>query len=224
MALTEDYIYITIPTRYIETYNRIAILLADYGEQMLKDCNVRCKDKTHDIIDCYNMFNAAIAANELGNTKLADTIIHYVNANLTQLYKRYKDTGDAPEPEPTPVETKYWYVGQITRTRPQFEELSAEQLVNSAKAYSVLQTTASFTINNSCWYCMIPEGEDIKSAKYTVNGITSTFTEQEIKNGFVTDVMHDDIEIDDITYKIYVNRNTALVASNAVASFTLKAR
>lgn len=117
-----------------------------------------------------------------------------------------------------------WYVGQISRTKIQFSELTVEQLVSNAQPINTDQKTATFTINESCWFCMIPEGEDIQSAQYTVSGITSTFTEQEIKNGFVTDVTHDDIEIDGITYKIYVNRNTALVDSNAAASFTLKTR
>jgi hypothetical protein len=69
---------------------------------------------------------------------------------------------------------------------------------------------------------MIPETEDISSAQYTASGITSNFTEQEIKDGFVSDVTHSDIQINNFTYKIYVNRNTALVDSNAAGSFTLK--
>lgn len=89
-----EYIYVTIPAEYICVYHRILAMLADYGEEMLKDCKATCKDKNSGVIECFNMFNAAVAARTLakGNDnsrykKLADTLIKFIKAKINQIYK-----------------------------------------------------------------------------------------------------------------------------------------
>ena len=61
-----EYIYITIPAEYICVYHRILALLADYGEEMLKDCKANCTKRNSSVIECFNMFNSAVAARKLG--------------------------------------------------------------------------------------------------------------------------------------------------------------
>lgn len=82
-----EYVYVTIPADYICVYHRILSLLADYGAEMLRDCKANCTDKNSGVIECFNMFNSAVAARKLGDEKLASTIIKYVKAKLNQLYK-----------------------------------------------------------------------------------------------------------------------------------------
>lgn len=82
-----EYIYITIPAEYICVYHRILAMLADYGEEMLQDCKAACKDRNSGVIECYNMFNAAVAARKLGKDKLAETLIKYIKAKINQIYK-----------------------------------------------------------------------------------------------------------------------------------------
>lgn len=82
-----EYIYITIPAEYICVYHRILAMLADYGEQMLLDCKASCTDRNSGVIECFNMFNAAVAARKLGKTKLAETLIKYIKAKINQIYK-----------------------------------------------------------------------------------------------------------------------------------------
>lgn len=82
-----EYIYVTIPAEYICVYHRILAMLADYGEDMLKDCKASCTDKNSGVIECFNMFNSAVAARKLGNQKLADIIIKYIKAKINQIYK-----------------------------------------------------------------------------------------------------------------------------------------
>lgn len=89
-----EYIYVTIPADYICVYHRITELLADYGEDMLKDCKASCTDRNSNVIDCFNMFNAAIAARQLGKTKLAETLIKYVKAKINQIYKSNVDNSE----------------------------------------------------------------------------------------------------------------------------------
>lgn len=81
-----EYIYVTIPAEYICVYHRILAMMADYGEEMLKDCKANCTDKNSGVIECFNMFNSAVAARKLGKDKLAETIIKYIKAKINQIY------------------------------------------------------------------------------------------------------------------------------------------
>ena len=82
-----EYIYLTIPAEYVCVYHRIMAMLADYGEEMLKDCKAVCTDRNSGVIECYNMFNAACAARLIGQDKKAQLIINYIKAKINQIYK-----------------------------------------------------------------------------------------------------------------------------------------
>lgn len=85
--VTPEYIYLTIPAKYVCVYHRIMAMLADYGEEMLKDCKASCTDKNNGVIECFNMFNAACSARLLGQDKKAQLIINYIKAKINQIYK-----------------------------------------------------------------------------------------------------------------------------------------
>ena len=82
-----EYIYLTVPAEYVCVYHRIMAMLADYGEEMLKDCKATCTDRNSGVIECFNMFNAACAARLLGQEKKAQLIINYIKAKINQIYK-----------------------------------------------------------------------------------------------------------------------------------------
>lgn len=87
-----EYVYVTIPAEYVCVYNRILIMMADYGEEMLNDCKANCKDRNTGVIECFNMFNSAVAAKKLGKDSLANTIIKYIKAKINQIYKDIDDS------------------------------------------------------------------------------------------------------------------------------------
>lgn len=87
-----EYVYVTIPAEYVCVYHKILAMLADFGEEMLKDCKASCTEKNSGVIECYNMFNAAVAARTLGQVKKATLIINYIKAKINQIYKK-----DSPE-------------------------------------------------------------------------------------------------------------------------------
>ena len=87
IQIEPEYVYVTIPAEYICVYHRILVMLADYGEDMLKDCKASCTDRNSNVIDCFNMFNAAVAARKLGKDKLAETLIKYIKAKINQMYR-----------------------------------------------------------------------------------------------------------------------------------------
>lgn len=81
-SIPSEFIYATVPTSWLYTYHRLLELLSEYGEEMLLECKARCNDKNIKLIDCYNMFNAAVAAYQIDKKKLAETILKYVSAML----------------------------------------------------------------------------------------------------------------------------------------------
>lgn len=83
--VTLEYIYVTIPADYVCVYHDIMQLLADYGIDMLKDCKASCTSRNSNVIECFNLFNAAVAARKLGNVKLADLLINYIKAKICHL-------------------------------------------------------------------------------------------------------------------------------------------
>lgn len=87
IPIEPEYVYVTIPAEYICVYHRILAMMADYGEEMLKDCKASCTDKNSGVIECFNMFNSAVAARKLKKDKLAETIIKYVKTKINQIYK-----------------------------------------------------------------------------------------------------------------------------------------
>lgn len=87
IEIEPEYIYVTIPAEYICVYHRILAMMADYGEDMLKDCKAICTDRNSGVIECFNMFNSAVAARKLGKDKLANTIMVYLKAKINQIYQ-----------------------------------------------------------------------------------------------------------------------------------------
>ena len=82
---SSDYIYETIPEAYVCVYHDLLELLADYGEEMLKDCKASCKDRNSNIIDCKNMFDAAVAAYKLDKQTLANILIEFVKYKINYI-------------------------------------------------------------------------------------------------------------------------------------------
>ena len=87
VEIQPEYVYVTVPAEYICVYHRILAMLADYGEDMLKDCKASCTDRNSGVIECFNMFNAAVAARKLNKLKLAETLIKYIKEKINMIYK-----------------------------------------------------------------------------------------------------------------------------------------
>lgn len=81
------YVYVAIPKEYVCVYHRILIMLADFGVDMLEDCKASCTSKSTSIIECFNTFNAAVAAYKLNQLSLANTLINYVKTKINQIYR-----------------------------------------------------------------------------------------------------------------------------------------
>lgn len=86
-ANNPDYVYMIIPADYACVYARLLVMLSDLGYEMLQDCAAGCKGSNKNIISCWNMFQTACAAHSLNKTKEADTLIKYIKAQISNIYK-----------------------------------------------------------------------------------------------------------------------------------------
>ena len=77
-----NYIQHIIPGDYLPTYKKLLYALSKIGKQIMDDCAYSCKQGGHNIFVCWQLFQSAIAAYNIGETKKADLFIKYINSQL----------------------------------------------------------------------------------------------------------------------------------------------
>lgn len=87
VEIQPEYLYLTIPADYICTYHKLLVYLADFGKNLLNDCSAACKGNNKIVIDCWNLFQSALACRTIGQDKQASLFIDYINKQLEQIYK-----------------------------------------------------------------------------------------------------------------------------------------
>lgn len=87
IEIQPEFLYLTIPADYICTYHKLLVYLADFGKKLLDDCSAVCKGNNKTVIDCWNLFQSALACKSLGQDKQASLFIDYINKQLEQVYK-----------------------------------------------------------------------------------------------------------------------------------------
>lgn len=80
-------LYLIIPYEYKNIYYRLLYLLAIEGKTIIDDCNYFCNNKGNNIFTCWNLFQSALAANSLGDTKKAELFFNYIDKQLSYYAK-----------------------------------------------------------------------------------------------------------------------------------------
>ena len=88
-------IYLTIPIEYIPLYKKLLICLSEIGEDILKTCDSTCKcSKAKVVMECWIMFQSALASRVLGEVKKEKVFIKYIEARLASVCDCVKDDTD----------------------------------------------------------------------------------------------------------------------------------
>lgn len=82
-----QFVYMMIPSEYVCVYHRLLVYLSDFGKELLSDCSAACRGTNKTVVDCWNVFQSAVACYNLGKLKEAETYIKYINAQLELIYK-----------------------------------------------------------------------------------------------------------------------------------------
>lgn len=76
-------IYLIIPIEYIPLYKKILTCFSELGENIIKNCDFTCNcSKGKIIMECWIMFQSALAARNLGEVKKEKLFIKYIEARL----------------------------------------------------------------------------------------------------------------------------------------------
>lgn len=81
-VINANLLYLCIPKTWNNTYYKLLYLLAEEGKDIIDDCNYICSNKGNNVFTCWNLFQSAIAANEIGETKKANLFINYIDKQL----------------------------------------------------------------------------------------------------------------------------------------------
>lgn len=84
-----DLIYLKVPYKWKETYINLLYLLDAIGKDLIITCTCDCSDKCNEAFKCWNIFQSALAAEELDDDKKGTLLIEYINGQLDILYKNY---------------------------------------------------------------------------------------------------------------------------------------
>lgn len=87
VEITPEFLYLTIPADYVCTYHKLLVYLADFGKKLLDDCSATCKGNNKTVIDCWNLFQSALACRTIGQDKQASLFIDYINKQLDNIYR-----------------------------------------------------------------------------------------------------------------------------------------
>lgn len=85
------FIFLKVPVKWTEIYNKLLILMSNRGIDMIKDCNASCDGETKKLIECWNQFNAACAAYAIGQETEAKILIRILIDCMNKKYKTNYD-------------------------------------------------------------------------------------------------------------------------------------
>lgn len=81
-----EYVYLTIPSNYVCIYHKLVMMMSELGKDIIDDCTYTCKNKGKNIVNCWNLFQSAVAAYNIGKIKEADFYIKYIDQQLELIY------------------------------------------------------------------------------------------------------------------------------------------
>lgn len=87
IEINPQVVYMTIPAKYACTYHKLLVMMSQFGLDMLNDCSATCKGNNKNIVTCWNMFQSAMAAYQLGQDKLAETLLKYIQGQINIIYQ-----------------------------------------------------------------------------------------------------------------------------------------
>lgn len=87
LEIDPKYAYMMIPAKYVCVYHKLLVYLTDFGQSLVNDCSAACKPPNKTVVDCWNMFQSALACYNLGRIKEADFYIEYINKQLELIYR-----------------------------------------------------------------------------------------------------------------------------------------
>lgn len=96
----KDFYILKVPIKWNDIYQKMLELMANFGIDIIKECNAVCSDRGKSLIQCWMTFSVACSAFELNNLKEAKILIIILIDCLNKKYgtnfdsDKYSDFSD----------------------------------------------------------------------------------------------------------------------------------
>lgn len=81
-SLSDEWVYLKVPAVYQCVFTKLLDRMSTWGQELLDDCTTSCKGKNRNILNSWNLFQAAVIAYEYGNITKADAIVDNITKTL----------------------------------------------------------------------------------------------------------------------------------------------
>ena len=81
-STNDEWVVLKVPAAYKCIFEKLLNKLSSWGQELLDDCTASCKGKNRNILNSWNLFQAAVTAYEYGNVTKADKIIDHIATTL----------------------------------------------------------------------------------------------------------------------------------------------
>ena len=161
----DEFVYLKVPVIYQTVFENLLSKMAVWGQELLDDCTASCSGNNKNILNAWNLFQAAIAAYEYGNKVQSDKIVDFIanslgiNSDTQPDVQYYTISVNA-----TPTDSLVTINGSETKTLT-VEKNSHVTIVVSKAGYTTytesFTVTENRTLNVSLVREQIPDDDDI---------------------------------------------------------------
>lgn len=78
----DEFVYLKVPVTYQVLFENILSKMTVWGQELLDDCTASCSGNNKNILNAWNLFQAAITAYEYGNSNQANKIVNFISTSL----------------------------------------------------------------------------------------------------------------------------------------------
>lgn len=78
----DEFVYLKVPVIYQTVFENLLSKMAVWGQELLDDCTASCSGNNKNILNAWNLFQAAIAAYDYGNKVQSDKIVNFIITSL----------------------------------------------------------------------------------------------------------------------------------------------
>lgn len=160
----DEFVYLRVPAIYQTVFENLLSKMAVWGQELLDDCTASCSGNNKNILNGWNLFQAAITAYDYGNKIQSDKIVNFIstslgiNSDTEPVVQYYTISVNA-----TPTDSLVTINGSETRTLT-VEKNSHVTIVVSKAGYTTytesFTATENRTLNVSLVREQIPDDED----------------------------------------------------------------
>lgn len=181
--MKDTYIYLKVPAKWKYVYDLLLRKMAELSEDLLKDCNASCNGTNKEYISCWNMFQAACSAYEIGEKRKAEVLIQFITTKLGIKIPEISNVYVFHDDEERSNNYIQTHINEYDiETYPMFSEQDLNIGIHQLKHYH---------------YILIPKDKlNFVFAKYGQPGFETTLD-------IDTDYEHKEITIDEIDYNMY---------------------